>query len=159
MKHTISAMVQNKPGVLARMAGLFSRRGWNIDSLAVSATEDPRVSRMTITVEGTQHTLEQICNQLWKLVDVIDVLDHTDQECVERELCLVKVLSSRETRSDIAQLCEIFGATVVDIGDNNMTVQLTGDEGYIDAFVRDIAEFDIQEMVRTGKVVLVRGPT
>ena len=157
MKHTISAMVENKPGVLARMSGLFARRGFNIDSLAVSATEDPKVSRMTITVEGDELTLEQICNQLMKLIDVIEVIDHTGEAYVGRELCLCKVASTAETRSDIVTLCDIFRADIIDVGDGTLIIQVTGDEGKIDAFVRSMQEFGIEEMVRTGKILLVRG--
>ncbi len=157
MKHTISAMVENKPGVLARMAGLFARRGFNIDSLAVSTTEDPKISRTTITVAGDEYTLEQICNQLTKLIDVIKVIDHTDDEYVERELCLCKVSSSTATRNDIVQLCQIFRADIVDVGAESMVIQVTGNESKIDAFVRTIGEFGIIEMVRTGKILLVRG--
>jgi len=157
MKHTISAMVENKPGVLARMAGLFARRGFNIDSLAVSTTDDPRVSRTTLTVRGDELTLEQICNQLRKLIDVIEVIDHTKDVYVERELCLCKVECSAQTRHDIIDLCEIFRGDVVDVGDETLIVQVTGDEEKIDAFVRVVQQFGIREMVRTGKILLVRG--
>lgn len=157
MKHTISAMVENKPGVLARMSGLFSRRGFNIDSLAVGTTQDPLMSRMTITVDGDESTLEQICNQLHKLIDVIEVIDHTHDKYVERELCLCKVLSSSQSRNDIVTLCKIFRADIVDVGNGTMIIQATGDEGKIDAFVRTMQEFGIEEMVRTGKILLVRG--
>lgn len=156
MKHTITAMVENKPGVLARMSGLFARRGFNIDSLAVSTTENPRISRTTITVAGDEYTLEQICHQLEKLIDVIEVIDHTEHKVVERELCLCKVGSTRETRNDIVQLCQIFRADVVSVGSDNLIIQVTGDEGKIDAFVRAVSEYRIIEMVRTGKVLLVR---
>lgn len=156
MKHTISAMVENKPGVLARMSGLFARRGYNIDSLAVSTTEDPRISRTTITVTGDEYTLEQICNQLAKLIDVIQVIDHTTHSYVERELCLCKVASTRENRNDIVQLCQIFRADIISVGRTNLVIQVTGDEGKIDAFVRAIQDFEILEMVRTGKILLDR---
>lgn len=157
MKHTISAMVENKPGVLARMAGLFARRGFNIDSLAVSATENPAVSRMTITVQGDEMTLEQICNQLNKLIDVIEVIDHTRDAYVARELCLCKVACTPQTRSEIIDLCQIFRGDVVDVGDETLVIQLTGDEEKIDAFARTMREYGIREMVRTGKIVVVRG--
>lgn len=157
MKHTISAMVENKPGVLARMSGLFARRGFNIDSLAVSTTEDPGVSRMTITVTGDELTLEQICNQMSKLIDVIEVLDHTKDAYVARELCLCKVECTSQTRHDIIDLCSIFRADIVDVGDETLILQVTGDEEKIDAFVHVMEQFKIREMVRTGKVLLVRG--
>jgi acetolactate synthase-1/3 small subunit len=157
MKHTISARVENKPGVLARMSGLFARRGFNIDSLAVSTTEDPGVSRMTITVTGDEFTLEQICNQLVKLVDVIEVVDHTNDAYVARELCLCKVCCDAQTRHDIIDLCSIFRADVVDVGNETLILQITGDEDKIDAFVRTMEQFGVREMVRTGKILLVRG--
>ena len=159
MRHTISALVENKPGVLARCAGLFARRGFNIDSLAVSITENPAVSRMIITVSGDDRTLDQICAQLQKLVDVIAVLDHTGDATVERELCLCKVKAKRESRSEVIEICNIFRGEVVDVGDDRMMVELTGDEEKIDAFVRLMADYGIEEMVRTGKILLARGGT
>ncbi len=157
MKHTISALVENKPGVLARCAALFARRGFNIDSLAVSETENPQVSRMTISVTGDDRVLEQICKQLQKLVDVIKVLDHTGDITVERELCLVKVKIARDTRSEVIQIANIFRGEIVDVGNGTVTIELTGDIEKIDAFVRLMGEYGIEEMVRTGKVLLVRG--
>jgi acetolactate synthase I/III small subunit len=157
MKHTISAMVENKPGVLARMSGLFARRGFNIDSLAVSATENPGVSRMTITVTGDEMTLDQICNQLSKLIDVIEVIDHTRDAYVARELCLCKVDCTPQTRAEIISIAQVFRGDVVDVGPNTMIVQITGIEDKVDAFVQMMRGFGIQEMVRTGKVLLVRG--
>ena len=157
MRHTISALVENKPGVLARCAGLFARRGFNIDSLAVSTTESPDVSRMIITVSGDEQTLDQICKQLQKLVDVIAVLDHTGDATVERELCLCKINVRREDRSEVIELCSIFRAEVVDIGENALMIEVTGDEEKIDAFVNVIKDYEIDEMVRTGKILLVRG--
>ncbi len=157
MKHTISAMVENKPGVLARMAGLFARRGFNIESLAVSATERDDISRMTITVDGDELTLEQICNQLIKLIDVIEVIDHTNDIYVERELCLCKVACTANNRSDMIDLGNIFRADIVDVGDETLMFQVTGDEEKIDAFVHTMQSYGIKEMVRTGKILLVRG--
>lgn len=157
MKHTISALVENKPGVLARCAALFARRGFNIDSLAVSETENPQVSRMTISVTGDDRVLEQICKQLQKLVDVIKVLDHTGDITIERELCLVKVKVARDTRSEVIQIANIFRGEIVDVGNGTVTIELTGDVEKIDAFVRLMGEYGIEEMVRTGKVLLVRG--
>ncbi len=157
MKHTISALVENKPGVLARCSGLFARRGFNIDSLAVSITENPAVSRMIITVSGAEQTLDQICKQLQKLVDVIAVLDHTQDATVERELCLCKVKVDRESRSEIIEICSIFRGEVVDVGENALMLEVTGDEEKIDAFVRVLSDYGIEELVRTGKILLVRG--
>ena len=159
MKHTISTLVENKPGVLARVAGLFSRRGYNIASLAVSTTQDPKISRMAIVVddEGDPAILEQISKQLYKLVDVIKVFDHTGNRIVESELSLVKVTSNAATRAEIMQLLDIFRAKVVDVSDGRLIVEATGKEEKIDALVELLQKFGIEEMVRTGKVVLVRG--
>jgi len=157
MRHTISALVENKPGVLARCAGLFARRGFNIDSLAVSTTESPEVSRMIITVSGDDRTLDQICKQLQKLVDVIAVFDHTEDATVERELCLCKVRVAREHRSEVVEICNIFRGEVVDVAEDTLMIELTGDEEKIDAFVNVIKDYEIDEMVRTGKILLVRG--
>ncbi|MGD8240312.1 MAG: acetolactate synthase small subunit [Armatimonadota bacterium] len=159
MKHTISTLVENKPGVLARVAGLFSRRGYNIASLAVSTTQDPDLSRMTIVVddEGDPTILEQISKQLYKLVDVIKVFDHTEDKIVESELSLIKVAASAATRPEIMQLASIFRAKIVDVGDDGLTIEATGKEEKIDALVELLQKFGIEEMVRTGKVVLVRG--
>lgn len=159
MKHTISTLVENKPGVLARVAGLFSRRGYNIASLAVSTTQDPKISRMAIVVddEGDPSILEQISKQLYKLVDVIKVFDHTGNRIVESELSLVKVTSNAATRAEIMQLLDIFRAKVVDVSDGTLIVEATGKEEKIDALVELLQKFGIEEMVRTGKVVLVRG--
>jgi len=159
MKHTISTLVENKPGVLARVAGLFSRRGYNIASLAVSTTQDPKISRMAIVVddEGDPAILEQISKQLYKLIDVIKVFDHTGDRIVESELSLVKVTSNAATRAEIMQLADIFRAKVVDVSDGRLIVEATGKEEKIDALVELLQKFGIEEMVRTGKVVLVRG--
>ncbi|MFQ5811522.1 MAG: acetolactate synthase small subunit, partial [Armatimonadota bacterium] len=140
--------------------GLFSRRGYNIASLAVSTTQDPDLSRMTIVVddEGDATILEQISKQLYKLVDVIKVFDHTEDEIVESELSLIKVGSSAATRAEIMQLADIFRARIVDVGDGTLIVEATGKEEKIDALVELLQKFGIEEMVRTGKVVLVRGP-
>ena len=158
MKHTISALVENKPGVLARVAGLFSRRGYNIASLAVSTTHDPEISRMAIVVddEGDPRILEQISKQLYKLIDVIKVYDHTDNRVVESELSLIKVAAKATTRAEIMQLADIFRAKIVDVSDNALIVEATGKEEKIDALVGLLQQFGIEEMVRTGKVVLSR---
>ncbi len=156
-RHVISALVENRPGVLARVSGLFARRGYNIDALAVSITHDPDVSRMTITVTGDALTLDQICKQLVKLVDVRQVMDHTGHAVVERELCLVKVAASPEQRRDIMDIVHVFRGDVVDIGNGTMIIEVSGDEEKIDAFVRIMADFGIKEMVRTGRVILTRG--
>ncbi|MEI6519776.1 MAG: acetolactate synthase small subunit [bacterium] len=158
MKHTISVLVENKPGVLARTASLFARRGFNIDSLAVSTTEDPNVSRMTIVVMGPADILEQISKQLYKLIDVIKVLDHTDDSVVARELALIKVHASESSkRAELMQVVSIFRANIVDLCEKTITIEATGSADKIDALERMLESYGIKEMVRTGKVVLVRG--
>ena len=157
MKRTISALVKNRPRVLARIAGLFARRGFNIESLTVSTTEDEKMSRMTIVVDEDDATVVQVEKQLAKLHDVRTVLDHTGEAVVERELCLLKVQVPRERRTELVQLVQIFRGDVVDIGNGALIVQAVGDSEKIDAFVHNLQEFGIGEMVRTGKVVLARG--
>jgi acetolactate synthase-1/3 small subunit len=156
-EHTISVLVRNRPRVLARVAGLFARRGFNIDSLAVSTTEDETTSRMTIATTADRATLAPICKQVGKLHDVVRVMDHTHDAVVERELCLCKVGTDRAERSEIVQVCDIFRGDVVDIGNGALMIQVIGDKEKIDAFVRVMREYHIQEMVRTGKIVLSRG--
>lgn len=158
MKHTLSVLVENRPGVLTRVAGLFARRGYNIDSLAVGRTEDPSTSRMTIVVEGDQHIIDQVTRQLNKLVDVIEVGDITQKEYVERELILIKVDADPSVRGEIMQIADIFRARVVDIGRDSLIVESTGDTGKIEAIESSMKAFGIQEVVRTGKIALVRGP-
>jgi acetolactate synthase-1/3 small subunit len=155
--HTLSVLVENRPGVLARIAGLFARRGFNIESLAVNITDDPKTSRMTIVVGGDDDTIEQITKQLNKLVDVIKVHDHTGESVVERELALIKVNSEMEQRTPIIQLVEIFRASIVDVGADTMTIEITGDSEKIDALVELLRPFGIRELVRTGKIILERG--
>lgn len=157
MRHTISVLVENQPGVLARCAALFARRGFNIESLAVSTTEDESVSRMTIVVEGPEWVLEQIQKQLYKLMDVIKVLDHTGDAVVARELALMKVKVTPESRGEIMQVASIFRANIVDVADDTVIVEATGSEEKVTALEKLLAKHGIVEMVRTGKVVLVRG--
>lgn len=155
--HTLSVLVENRPGVLARIAGLFARRGFNIESLAVNVTDDPKTSRMTIVIGGDEQMMEQITKQLNKLIDVIKVQDHTGESVVERELALVKVTCDMERRSHIVQLVEIFRASIVDVGPDTLTVEVTGDSEKIDAFIELVRPFGIRESVRTGKIILGRG--
>ncbi|MFQ6131829.1 MAG: acetolactate synthase small subunit [Armatimonadota bacterium] len=159
MKHTISTLVEHKPGVLARVAGLFARRGYNIDSLAVGTSERPDCARMTIVVEdeGDRTILEQIGKQLYKLVDVIKVYDHTTDPIVERELALVKVAANPQTRPDIMQVANIFRAGIVDVGEGTVIVEVTGASEKVDALLRLLEPYGLQEVVRTGRVALVRG--
>jgi acetolactate synthase, small subunit len=158
MKHTLAVLVENKSGVLFRVASLFSRRGYNIDSLAVGVTEDPKISRMTIVVDGNDYVLEQVTKQLNKLVDVIKVSDIGVDEAVERELALIKVTADVSARTEIIQIADIFRARIVDVAPKSITVEVTGDEAKIQAIEKLLRQFGIKEMVRTGKIALVRGP-
>ena len=156
-KRTLSVTVENKPGVLTRVATLFRRRGYNIDSLTVGRTESPDVSRMTIVVEGDDRVIEQVSKQLHKLVDVIKIIDITQEKAVERELALIKVRADNTVRAEIVQIVDIFRARIVDIGKNSLIIEVTGDENKIDAIEESLRPFGIMEMVRTGKVAMVRG--
>ena len=158
MKHTLAVLVENKSGVLSRVASLFSRRGYNIDSLAVGVTEDPEISRMTIVVQGDDQVLEQVTKQLNKLVDVIKVSDIGNDDAVERELALIKVSADVTARAEIIQIANIFRARIVDVYPKSITVEVTGDESKINAIEKLLRQFGIKEMVRTGKIALVRGP-
>jgi len=156
-EHTVSVLVKNRPRVLARVAGLFARRGFNIDSLAVSTTEDKTISRMTVATTADEATLAQICKQVSKLHDVVRVMDHTEDAVVERELCLCKVAADRALRAEIVQVCDIFRGDVVDIGNGALIIQVVGNKEKIDAFAAVMSDYEVQEMVRTGKIVLSRG--
>ena len=156
MRHIISVLVDNKPGVLARVAGLFSGRGFNIDSLCVSVTQEPGISRMTIVVHGDESILEQVKKQLNKLINVIKVQDFTGIDYVDRELVLVKVNLSKKSRSELMEISDIFRAKIVDVGKQNITVEITGREHKINAFIELIRPFGIVEVVRTGKVAIAR---
>lgn len=156
-KHTLSVTVENRPGVLARIANLFSRRGYNIESLTVGTTETPGISRMTIIVEGDDAVIEQVTKQFHKLVDVVKIVDLTDSRAVERELVLIKVRADKNTRGEIVQLADIFRARIVDIGRGTLVIEATGDESKIDAIEDAMRPFGIVEMVRTGKLAMMRG--
>ncbi len=157
MKHVISVIVHNKPGVLSRVSGLFSRRGYNIESLAVGETDNPELSRITIAVSGDESILEQIQKQLYKLIDVIKVIDLPKDSSVRRELVLVKVNTEKVNRAEIIQVADIFRGKIVDVGENNLTVEITGEEGKVEAFINMMSKFGIKELVRTGKIALHRG--
>ncbi len=157
MKHTISVLVDNSPGVLMKVAGLFRRRGYNIHSLAVGVTEQPTVSRMIITVEGEPEILEQIIKQLNKLIEVIKVNDVTGFSTVDRELALIKLNATPATRMEIMEICNVFRANVVDLTEKTMTLEVTGRSDKIDAILSLVQKYGIREMVRTGQVTLVRG--
>lgn len=155
--HTLSVTVENRPGVLTRVATLFRRRGYNIESLTVGTTENPGISRMTIVVLGDDQIIEQVSKQLYKLVDVIKVIDITNEEAVERELVLIKVKADNNVRAEIVQIVDIFRARIVDIGRSSMIIEATGDQRKIDALEDSFRPFGIIELVRTGKVAMVRG--
>ncbi len=157
MRHTISLLVENKFGVLARISGLFSARGYNIDSLSVGTTEDPNVSRMTIVVKGDNQVLEQVEKQLNKLIDVIKVADYQETPHLERNLALIKVAADKATRSELIQICDIFRAKIVDVAVDSIIVEMTGDEEKIEALLRMLRPFGIKEMCRTGIVAMARG--
>lgn len=156
MKHTISVLVENKFGVLARIAGLFSGRGYNIDSLSVAETIDPTVSRMTIVAHGDDRVIEQITKQLNKLVDVIKVQEYAEGDSLERELVLVKVHTGAQTRSEVMQIVSIFRGKIVDVGHEFVTVELTGTEDKVEAMLGLLKPFGIREVVRTGTIAIAR---
>ncbi|MBR6755619.1 MAG: acetolactate synthase small subunit [Peptococcaceae bacterium] len=158
MKHTLAVLVENNPGVLAKVANLFSRRGYNIESLVVSDTEDKSISRMTIMVDGDEKIIEQVTKQLHKLVDVIKVNDLTYDETVRRQLLLVRVSADRENRGEIIQLMDIFRARIIDIGRRSLIIEATGDEEKIDAIIKSLQPFGVQEIVKTGISAMVRSP-
>ncbi|MFZ0925840.1 MAG: acetolactate synthase small subunit [Halobacteriota archaeon] len=158
MKHTVSVLVQNKPGVLARTAGLFSRRGYNIESLTVGVTENEAVSRMTIVVAGDDTVVEQVTKQLNKLIEVIKVSDLTKESYVDRELVLIKVTADSSNRAEIMQIVNIFRARIVDVAPKSLIIEVTGDEGKLEALIGMLKQFGIKEIVRTGTLALGRGP-
>src|SRR5260370_8950217 len=158
-KHTIAVLVENRFGVLSRVAGLFSARGYNIESLSVGETLDPSVSRMTIVVTGDEFVIEQVTKQLHKLIDVIKVSDLTDDDHVERELILIRVNAEPQHREEILRTADIFRAKVVDVTQVSFVLEATGDEGKLEALVQLLRPMGIQEILRTGKVAISRGPT
>lgn len=157
MKHTLAIQVENRPGVLTRIAGLFSRRGYNIESLAVGPTENPDVARMTVVVEADDEAIEQVTKQLNKLVDVLKLNDITREPFVDRELILIKVNAEPANRGEIMQIVDIFRAHIVDISRNTLIIEATGDQGKIDAIEEALKPFGIREVVRTGRIAMVRG--
>ena len=156
MRHTLAVLVDNKPGVLARVSGLFSRRGFNIESLAVGMTEDPEISRMTIVVMGDDRVLAQVTSQLGKLIDVISVCDIPSSESVDRELILIKVSADATTRSEIMQIVDIFRAKIIDVSAETLIIEVTGDQGKARAIREMLERFGIKELVRTGMVAMNR---
>ena len=156
MRHTISVLVENKPGVLARISGLFSTRGFNIQSLTVGETEDLSVSRMTIVVSGDDIILEQVSKQLNRLIDIIKVIDMTKEKFINRELAMVKVSINSTTRAEVMQVVDVFRGKVIDISPKTFTIEVTGTDDKIDALLELLKPFGIKEMVRTGAVALSR---
>jgi acetolactate synthase-1/3 small subunit len=155
--HTITILVENRFGVLSRVSGLISGRGYNIDSLSVGETLDPSVSRMTIVVRATQAVVEQVVKHLHKLIDVIKVIDLTDEEHVSREMLLLRVSAAPVTRAEVLRIADIFRAKIVDVTPLSYTLEVTGDESKIGAILELLKPFGIQEVVRTGKVAIARG--
>ncbi len=156
--HTLSVIVENKAGVLSRVTGLFSRRGFNIESLAVGTTDEPNSSRITIVCIGDDAQIEQVMKQLNKLIDVIKVTDLTGNERVERELALIKVAAEPgSSRAEVMQIASIFRAQIVDVATKTVILQVTGDTGKIDALEKLLRQYGVKELVRTGKIALLRG--
>lgn len=156
-KHILIAVVQDEPGVLNRVASLFRRRGFNIDSIAVGHTETPGLSRMTIVVVDGAGAVEQVRKQLEKVIDVVKVTDVTDEPVVARELALIKVKSTSSTRSEIMQIVDIFRANIVDVAPDSLTVEVTGDEDKVDSLFQLLRGFGVKELARTGRLAMTRG--
>ncbi|MEQ9671328.1 acetolactate synthase small subunit [Coleofasciculus sp. G2-EDA-02] len=156
MKHTLSVLVEDEAGVLTRIAGLFARRGFNIESLAVGPAEKVGISRITMVVPGDERSIEQLTKQLYKLINVIKVQDITTTPCVERELMLIKVNGSSSTRSEIIELAQVFRARVVDIAEDSLTIEVVGDPGKMVAIIQILSKFGLREIARTGKIALIR---
>jgi acetolactate synthase I/III small subunit len=156
-KHVLSILVENRPGVLARIAGLFSCRGFNIDTLAVGPTDDPKISRITLTLDGAVHPIDQVTKQLHKLVNVLKIRDMEPEETIAREMALFKVSAAVENRAEVMQFAEIFRAKIVDISRRTITVEVTGSADKIEAFERMIRPHGLVEMVRTGEIAIARG--
>jgi len=156
MKHTISVLVEDEAGVLSRISGLFARRGFNIESLAVGPAEQSGISRITMVVPGDDRVIEQLTKQLYKLINVLKVQDVTEIPCVERELMLLKVNASSNTRSEIVELAQIFRARVVDVAEDSITIEVVGDPGKMVAIVQVLQKFGLKEIARTGKIALTR---
>ncbi|MBN1320326.1 MAG: acetolactate synthase small subunit [Thermoleophilia bacterium] len=157
MKHTLSVLVENKPGVLTRVAGLFARRGFNIDSLVVAETENQAVSRMTITVDEQDHPVEQVSKQLHKLINVLKITDLDPGGSVERELLLLKVKANGQSRSEIMQIVEIFRAKIVDVSPEVIIIEMTGTRDKVSAFMELMNPFGVVELMRTGRMAMSRG--
>jgi acetolactate synthase-1/3 small subunit len=158
-KHTLVALVEDKPGVLNRMVSLFRRRGFNIDSIAVGHSEVPHLSRVTVVVNGSTAMVEQVRKQVDKLVEVVKVSDITGDNITIRELALIKVRATSATRSEIIEIADIFRASIIDVASDSLTIELTGDEDKIDSMMNLLRGFGIREIARTGRIAMVRGGT
>ena len=156
-KHVLSILVENKPGVLTRIAGLFARRGFNIDTLAVGPTDDERISRITLTLDGALHPIDQVTKQLHKLVNVLKIRDLEPRETLARELAMFKVSADGVARAEVMQICEIFRGKVVDVTKRSVVIELTGTYDKIDAFEALVRPFGLIEMARTGEIAIARG--
>jgi acetolactate synthase-1/3 small subunit len=156
-KHVLSVLVENKPGVLTRVAGLFARRGFNIDTLAVGPTEDPSVSRMTITLDGAAHPIDQVTKQLHKLINVIKLRDLEPEQTIAREMALFKIQADGQSRGEIMQLADIFRGRIIDVSHRTATIEITGTHDKIEAFEQMVRPFGLVEMVRTGEIAIARG--
>src|SRR5919198_1144348 len=156
-KHILSILVENKPGVLTRIAGLFARRGFNIDTLAVGPTDDETFSRITLTLDGAAHPIDQVTKQLHKLVNVIKIRDLEPKDTIAREMALFKVSADGQTRGEIMQLAEIFRARIIDVSGRTVTIEVTGTADKIEAFENMVRPFGLVEMVRTGEIAIARG--
>lgn len=156
MKHTISVLVEDEAGVLSRIAGLFARRGFNIESLAVGPAEQMGISRLIMVVPGDDSVIEQLIKQLYKLVNVLKVQDITEIPCVERELMLVKVNATASNRAEVIQVVQIFRARIVDLSEDTLTIEVVGDPGKMVAIIQMLNKFGIREVARTGKIALIR---
>ena len=156
-KHILSILVENKPGVLARVAGLFSRRGFNIDTLAVGPTDDPTLSRITLTLDGAMHPIDQVTKQLHKLVNVIKIRDLEPAETVARELALFKISADGASRAEVMQMVEIFRGKIIDVSKRSVIIEVTGSWEKIEAFERMVRPFGLIEMARTGEIAISRG--
>ncbi len=159
MKHTIVALVEDKPGVLTRMASLFRRRGFNIESIAVGHSELPHLSRMTFVVNGSDTMVEQVRKQLDKVVDVVKAVDITGDNITTRELALIKVKATSATRSEIIEIVDIFRASIVDVAADSLIIEITGDEDKVDSLLKLLRAFGIREITRTGRIAMMRGST
>jgi acetolactate synthase I/III small subunit len=156
-KHILSILVENKPGVLTRIAGLFARRGFNIDTLAVGPTDDDTVSRITLTLDGAVHPIDQVTKQLHKLINVLKIRDLEPEETLARELALFKISADGATRTEVMQVCEIFRAKIVDVTKRSVIVEVTGTYDKVEAFERLVRPFGLIEMARTGEIAISRG--